>query len=135
MSTSNHGLIIFKDTKTKCRLYWGLQIGDTVSHVGIFDAYCELLPSTFSVTSPTQLPPSQSQNTVYTDSVWLRGEVVGGGGVLSFFGDHILQEFNTLYLTRYRTYKIALPPQQNPRRGGGLRQINTCRKVPKQVFF
>jgi hypothetical protein len=35
----------------------------------------------------------------------------GGGGVLSFVGDHILQEFNTLYLTRYRTYKIALPPQ------------------------
>ncbi len=33
-----------------------------------------------------------------------------GGGVLSCVGDHILQEFNTLYLTRFRTYKIALPP-------------------------
>ena len=25
--------------------------------------------------------------------------------------DHILQEFYTLFLTRFRTYKIALPPQ------------------------
>jgi hypothetical protein len=25
--------------------------------------------------------------------------------------DHILQEFNTLFLTRFRTYKIASPPQ------------------------
>jgi hypothetical protein len=25
--------------------------------------------------------------------------------------DHILQEFNNLFLTRFRTYKIATPPQ------------------------
>ncbi len=32
------GLINYKDTKTKCRLYWFLiGFGDTVSHVGIFD--------------------------------------------------------------------------------------------------
>ncbi len=31
-----------------------------------------------------------------------------------------------MYLTRLRTYK------QKPRRGGGLRQINTCRQVPLQ---
>jgi hypothetical protein len=43
--------------------------------------------------------------------------------VLSCVGDHILQEFNTLFLTRFRTYKIALPPQAKPRREGGLRQI------------
>ena len=29
----------------------------------------------------------------------------------------------TMYLTRFRTYKIALPPKQKPRRGGGLRRI------------
>ncbi len=34
-----------------------------------------------------------------------------GVGVLSPVGDHILQVFNTLYLTRFRTYKIATPPQ------------------------
>jgi hypothetical protein len=31
--------------------------------------------------------------------------------VLSTVGDHILQEFITLYLTRFRTCKIARPPQ------------------------
>jgi hypothetical protein len=35
----------------------------------------------------------------------------GGGGVVSYVEDHILQEFNTLFLTRFRTYKIAAPPQ------------------------
>ncbi len=34
-----------------------------------------------------------------------------GWGVLSCVVDHILQEFNTLLLTRFRTYKIATPPQ------------------------
>jgi hypothetical protein len=31
--------------------------------------------------------------------------------VLSCVVDHILQEFNTLFLTRFRTYNIATPPQ------------------------
>jgi hypothetical protein len=31
---------------------------------------------------------------------------------LSCVVDHILQEFNTLFLTRFRTYKIATPPQK-----------------------
>jgi hypothetical protein len=34
-----------------------------------------------------------------------------GGGLLSCVVDYILQEFNTLLLTRFRTYKIATPPQ------------------------
>jgi hypothetical protein len=36
---------------------------------------------------------------------------VGGWGVLSCIVDHIQQEFNTLFLTRFRTYKIATQPQ------------------------
>jgi hypothetical protein len=32
-------------------------------------------------------------------------------GVLSCVVDHILQEFNTLFLTRFRTCKTATPPQ------------------------
>ncbi len=31
--------------------------------------------------------------------------------------------------------KLLHYPEQKPRRGGGLRQINTCRKVPLQVNF
>jgi hypothetical protein len=30
--------------------------------------------------------------------------------VLGLVGDHILQEFNILYLNRFRTYKTARPP-------------------------
>jgi hypothetical protein len=45
---------------------------------------------------------------------------------LSCVGDHILQEFNTLYLTRFRTYEIVRPPQTKTYQGkGDLRQINT----------
>jgi hypothetical protein len=38
-------------------------------------------------------------------SVWLEG------GGFSPVGNHILQEFNTLYMTRFRTYKIARQAQ------------------------
>jgi hypothetical protein len=58
-----------------------------------------------------------------------------GRGVLSPVGDHIMQEFNTLYLTIFRTSKLLDHPKQKPRRGGGLRQINTFRKVHLQVKF
>ncbi len=55
-------------------------------------------------------PPHPSQCTVqYTDCVWLWEG--GGGGVLKCTVDHILQEFYTRFLTRFRTYKIASQPQ------------------------
>ncbi len=31
--------------------------------------------------------------------------------MLNFVVDHILQEFYTLFLTKFRTYKIVSPPQ------------------------
>jgi hypothetical protein len=40
-------------------------------------------------------------------------------------GDHILQELNTLYLTRFTTYKIALPPQTKNLGGEGASDIKT----------
>ncbi len=55
--------------------------------------------------------------------------------MLSPVGDHILQDFNALNLTRFRTYKLLDHPKQKTRNGGGLRQINTCRKVLLQVNF
>ncbi len=88
----------------------------------IFDPACELnccphgwrnytcvlspLYCTFSLTSSPLPPfPMYSIYQVSTDSVWL-----GGGGVLKCTVDHILQ-FYTLFLTRFRTYKIASPTQ------------------------
>ncbi len=93
----------------------------------------ELLPLSPSLGSTLHPPPLTSlcQSTVYTDSVQLGGV----GGALSRVGDHIPKECNTPYLTRFRTYKIARPPQTKTQEGGGLRQINTCRKVPLQVNF
>jgi hypothetical protein len=93
--------------------------------VCIFDPACELLPPwkkelygtcvllplycTFFLTS-SPLPPSQC--TVYTvQTVCDCGGGGGGGGVLKCTVDHILQEFSTLFLTRFRTYKIASSPQ------------------------
>ncbi len=51
--------------------------------------------------------PKPMYSILYTDSVLLWG---GGVGVLKCTVDHILQEFYTLFLTRFRTYKIASPP-------------------------
>jgi hypothetical protein len=93
--------------------------------VGIFDTACELLPpwtkelystvlvyccpSTFSLTSPP-LPPSQTKFTVQFSTYIQTVCGFGGGGGINCVVDHILQEFYTLFLTRFRTYKIASPP-------------------------
>jgi hypothetical protein len=69
---------------------------------GTILVYC--YPSTFSLTSP---PFKVNLQYTVTDNVGWGGE----GGVLSCVVDHILQEFNTIFLTRFRTYKIATPPQ------------------------
>jgi hypothetical protein len=74
---------------------------NTVSHIGIFDPSCELLPFYLlsDLPQPPLLPKVNAQY-LYADSVWL-----WGGGVSCCVVDHILQEFNTLFLTRFRTYK------------------------------
>jgi hypothetical protein len=66
---------------------------------------CVLLPlyCTFSLTS-SPLPPSQW--TVYTDNAWL-----WGGGCWNVLWTIFCKEFYILFLTRFRTYKIASPPQ------------------------
>jgi hypothetical protein len=38
----------------------------------------------------------------------------------------------TLFLTRFRTYTIALPPQQKPRRGG---DPQTAKHLPQSPFI
>jgi hypothetical protein len=57
-------------------------------------------------------------------------------GVLSHVGDHILQDFNTLYLTRFRTYKIARPPQKKPTKGGASgRQTHAAMSLYRSIFL
>ncbi len=69
---------------------------------GTILVYC-LLPL-YILSDP---PPFPTKCTEYTDSVWLWG----GVGVLNCAVDHVLPEFYTLFLTRFRTAKIASPPQ------------------------
>jgi hypothetical protein len=68
--------------------------------------YC--CPSTVPSLWPP--PPSPLPNVQYILTVcdWGGG---WGGGMLKCTVDHILQEFYTLFLTRFRTYTIASPPQ------------------------
>ncbi len=54
----------------------------------------------------------------------------GVGGV-ELFGDHILQEFNTLFLITFRTYKIDTPPQTKTYEGRGLQ---TDKHLPQSLF-
>ncbi len=71
---------------------------------------CVLLPLYMYLLSDL-LPPPPLPNVQYI--VYRQCVTVGGGGwgLLKCTVDHILQEFYTLFLTRFRTYKIASPPQ------------------------
>jgi hypothetical protein len=88
------------------------------SLVCIFDPACELLPPwtkelylctlaplLYLLSSSSPLPPFPMY------SICRQFVTVRGGGLLNCAVDHILQEFYTLFLTRFRTYKIATPPQ------------------------
>jgi hypothetical protein len=87
--------------------------------VGIFDPVCELLPPWmkelyFCTAAPLYLlsDPPPLLPKVNVQHIQTVCGCEGGWGVLSCVVDHILQEFNTLFLTRFKTYKNAtLPPQ------------------------
>ncbi len=128
--------LTYIDTKAKCRHLKKFPLRQVFIRVYRLEIQTvrTFAPLTFALaqfSSPLLPCIKDSKYSIYTDSVWL-GVVEG---VLSPVEDLILHEFNTLYLTRLRTYKIARPPQQKPRRGEGLKQISTCRKVPLQVNF
>jgi hypothetical protein len=97
-----------------------------------FVSYCPYNLLSGSPPPPLPLFQKSKYNYIQTVFCWVG---VGGGG-LSYGGDHILQKFNTLFLIRFRTSKIATPPQTKTYEGRrGFRQISTCRKVPLQVIF
>ncbi len=91
------------------------------SVVCIFDPACELLPpwpkelylcTVALLPSLWPSPPPPKLNVQGTDIVCDCGGGGGeGGGMLKCAVYHILQEFYTLFPTRFRTYKIATPPQ------------------------
>jgi hypothetical protein len=122
----SHGLINYIDTKTK-RCLKILACKGTLRHVfirvyrlethAVILAYWSFRPSfvsycPFNLLSGSPPPPSLCQ-VPYIQTV------SGWEGVLSPVGDHSLQEFNTLCLTRFRTYKIAGPPPNKNLGGEG----------------
>jgi hypothetical protein len=58
-------------------------------------------------------------------TVCKKGEGIG------YFGDLILQVFNTLYLTKFRTYKIGTPSQTKTLEGRGHQ---TGEHLPQSTF-
>ncbi len=70
-------------------------------------------------------PVSKYVQTVFVCRAW-----GGGGAWLSLVGDHILQEFYTLYVSRFRTYKIACQPQNKILEGGGPPAYNQLPESP-----
>ncbi len=138
MLGSSHGLINYKDTKSKMSFLlvfnraYRLEIQSVML---VFSTQlCELFiaPLTFSLVHlPQPNPPSQSKRT-YS----LYRQCVAGRGwrVLSCVGDHIVQKFNTLFLTIFKTYKIATPPKTILRRGGALRQTPAAKSLYRSFF-
>ncbi len=85
----------------KCRLYWRLiEFMDwRYSHsCWYFRSLLWTVAPLPSLWPPPPHPPSR----MWGGWAW---------GVLSCIVDHILQEFHTLFLKIFRTYKIATPPQ------------------------
>jgi hypothetical protein len=61
--------------------------------------------------------PSWTTLVLYSRVVFIFNEPTNSlcdwwGGMLNCAVDHILQKFYTLFLARFRTYKIATPPKQ-----------------------
>jgi hypothetical protein len=70
---------------------------------------CTVAPLLYLLTD--LLPPPPLPNVQFIQTVCDLWGVGGGGGVLKCTVDHILQELYTGFLTRFKTYKIASPPQ------------------------
>ncbi len=103
-----HGLINYVDTKAKCHLenlpvrgYCGRCLSEFKDWITEIQSVM-FLPSLW-FNSPPPFPVSKGF--IYRQCVTGRE-----WGALSPVGDNFLQDFNTLYLTRLRTHKIARPP-------------------------
>jgi hypothetical protein len=115
--TIDHGLIIHKNTKTKCRLYWEIikftdwryiqSIQSCWYFRPRFVTYC---PSNFLSGSP---PPLPKVKVLYIQTVC---GCEGVGSVELCWRPYSAGVF--------RTYKLLYHPKQKPRRRGGQRQIN-----------
>ena len=89
---------------------------------------CTVAPLLYLLSDLLPLPPFPMYG-IYRLCVTVGG---GGWGVLKCTVDHILQEFYTLFLTRFRTYKIASPPQTKMTSKDDIKGIGVF-KVPSSM--
>jgi hypothetical protein len=106
----HHGLINYKVTKIKYRLYWcSIEFIDWRYFQSCWyfrPSFVKCCPSTLLSGLLPPPPPKVKVHYIQTVCGW-----EGVGGVLSCVGDNILQEFKPLYLNRFNTYNTALLPQ------------------------
>ncbi len=102
--------------------HWSSAVGGVALPGFCGSVFAECFPLPNLLSGSTLPPPCVKEQYLQTLCGW------EGSGLSSPVGDHILQEFNTLYLTRYTTYKIARPPNKNL---GG--EWASCCKVPSKV--
>ncbi len=88
---------------------------------------CELLPLYLLSGSPSPpIPPSQSQHTVYTDSVWLRG----GRGCWVVLEIMFCRSLTLCFWPDSEPKKLLHHPKQKPRRGGGPQTDKHLKQSP-----
>ncbi len=129
-----HRLINYKNTETKCLLYWCLiefiDCRYSQSYWYFRTSIVNFCPYyLLQLHLPHTSPSSQSQSIVWTDSVR------GGGRCWVVLDTIFCRSLTPCFWSDSESTKLQHHPKQKPRRRGGLRQINTCRKVPLQVNF
>jgi hypothetical protein len=120
--TLPHGLLEYEDTNTKCRLYWCLKKcidwRYSQSYRYFRPSFVNYCPSNLLSGSP---PPVCGWAGV--SGCWVVLETI------------FCRSLTLCFLPDSESTKLLHHPEQNPRREGGLRQTNTCRKVPLKVNF
>ncbi len=137
-----------EDTTAKCRHLKKLTCKGTLRQVFIRGyrlviqsvmyfqpSFVNCCPSNlFSLVQLSPPPPcSLCQSTLYIQTVYGWEKV---WGVLNPGWNNILKEFNTLYLTRFRTYKIARPPPNKTLGGEGAsdRKTPSAKSLSRSIF-
>jgi hypothetical protein len=127
--------ITLKTPGPKCRLYWCLKefIDCEESQSGWY--FRPLLwtsaPLTFSLVHLPLLPPP-----CVTKFRGMSLYSVQQGGGIGLCREHLQELLYKLCIwPDSEPTKLLYHPKQKPRRGGGLRQINTCRQGHLQVNF
>ncbi len=119
----------FKDTKpAKCHLYWCIiEFRDWrySQSCCIFDPSCELAPLYLFSSSPAPLPVGISTGLIQCVTRGRRSGCV----------ESIYRSYTPCIWPDSEPAELLNHRKQKSRRGGGLRQINTCRQVPSQVNF